>query len=127
MFCFCFDSMSMTEKPKHWLGKLKADTCLCYTTFFFLLAVDILAITAISIGFTYQGQCPINQNIAIFLIVGGILFAIYSTSLLVIVSRFVCDKSHRHLFSFSYSYTSLFDRLRVMWHKYPRENVIYFQ
>ena len=79
--------MSMTEKPKHWLGKLKADTCLCYTTFFFLLAVDILAITAISIGFTYQGQCPINQNIAIFLIVGGILFAIYSTSLLVIVSR----------------------------------------
>lgn len=76
----------MTDKPKHWLGRLRANSCLCYTAFFFFLAVDILAIAAISVGFTYVGQCPINQYIAIFLIVGGMIFAIYSTSLSIIVS-----------------------------------------
>ena len=88
----------MADKPTHWLGKLKADSCLRYTAVFFLLAVDILAIAAIIIGVTYQGQCPMNQNIAIFLIVGGIVFMIYFTFLLLIVSNSFDQNLIKNLF-----------------------------
>lgn len=84
----------MADKPTHWLGKLKADTCLRYTALFFLFAVDILAIAAMSIGFTYRGQCPINQNISTFLIVGGIIFTIYFTVLFFIVRNSFKENLH---------------------------------
>lgn len=115
----------MADKPTHWLGKLKADSCLRYTAVFFLLAVDILAIAAIIIGVTYQGQCPINQNIATFLIVGGIVFMIYFTFLLLIVSNSfeqnlikICSESSSCLLSF--------DCLLLLLHKYPKENDMHF-
>ncbi len=77
----------MTDTPKQWLGKLNVDPCLRYSALIFLVAVDILSITALSIGFTYTGQCSIRQNIGIYLIVGGFIFTLYFTFLLIIVSN----------------------------------------
>lgn len=78
----------MSGNAKHWLAKIKADPCSRYSSLLFLIAVVILSITALSIGFTFQGQCTIQQNIAIYLIVGGFLFTFYYTALLVSVSYF---------------------------------------
>jgi hypothetical protein len=84
----------MTDNPKHWVGKLTIDPCLRYSSFIFLFGVNILSIIALGIGFAFHGQCSIEQNIAIYLIVGGVIFTIYYTSLLIIVSNSTNEKYH---------------------------------
>jgi hypothetical protein len=79
----------MDNHQKNWIGKIKADPCLCYSSLIFLFAVNILSITALTIGFNFQGQCLIEKYIPIYLIVGGFIFTLYYTFLIIIVSNLV--------------------------------------
>ncbi len=83
----------MTDHPKHWIAKIKADPCLCYSSLIFIFAVNILSITALSIGFIFRGQCSIEKYISIYLIVGGFIYTLYYTFLLIIVSNSVMKTS----------------------------------
>lgn len=79
----------MNDNPKTWLGKLSEDVCLRYSALLFLLGVDILSIIALGIGFSSIGQCTIQQNITIYLTVGGVIFTLYYTPLLILVSNLI--------------------------------------
>ncbi len=83
----------MADHSKHWIAKIKADPCLCYSSLTFIFAVNILSITALSIGFTFRGQCSIEKYIPIYLIVGGFIYTLYYTFLLIIVSNAVMKTS----------------------------------
>ncbi|UJR34215.1 hypothetical protein I4U23_021621 [Adineta vaga] len=75
----------MAEYPKHWMGRIRTDCCLRYSYFIFLLIINILSFIALVIGFIFRGQCSIEQNISVYLIVAGFIFTIYYTFLLVLM------------------------------------------
>ncbi|CAF0765943.1 unnamed protein product [Adineta steineri] len=75
----------MDDYPKHWMGKIRKDCCLRYSSLIFLIIINILSITALVIGFLFRGQCSIEQNISIYLVVAGFIFTIYYTFLLVLM------------------------------------------
>ncbi|CAF0733072.1 unnamed protein product [Adineta steineri] len=75
----------MDDYPKHWMGKIRKDCCLRYSSLIFLIIINILSITALIIGFLFRGQCSIEQNISIYLVVAGFIFTIYYTFLLVLM------------------------------------------
>lgn len=79
----------MDDKPKHWMGKIKADCCLRYSLLVFLFVINILSIVAVIIGLTYRGQCLIEQNISTYLIVGGFISTIYYIFLLIMVNYLI--------------------------------------
>jgi hypothetical protein len=76
----------MADDPKHWIGKIKADPCLRYSFLVFLLIINLLSIIALIIGLIFRGQCSIERNIPIYLIVAGFIFTIYYIFLLIMVS-----------------------------------------
>jgi len=49
--------------------------------------VIVIAITTLVIGAVYHGQCPIEPNISVYLIVQGIVVMILFSSFLVLVSK----------------------------------------